>query len=424
MTVLGFDDTDSRTGGMCTTWIASEVARRLPTGAVQDAFLIRLHPAIEHKTRGNGAVALRTSEPPARASELAGEVIDEYAVCDDPDTNPGLVAIQDARKDSLRTFARAAVRRQLTRESARDTLAEVDAEIRGWGNGRGLIGATAAIGAVGAHAAGDPRDPVFADWTYEMIAYRESERWGTDRAVELPNQLPPGPAVWDTRDPVSGEPVCIPRSPCPVLLGIRGDSSDGIRRAARTMDGEPVERAQMFITNQGTDAHLRPGRIGAFEEGHGYWVKGTVSAAPETREGGHVSVRVRENGDACECLAFAPTGRFRDRVRSLRVGDTIIACGEVGTGAIKLEKFAVVHRALTTETTPRCPECDRSMKSAGRGQGYRCRRCDTQAEGKTRTSAARQLERGWYEVPPGARRHIAKPLIRGAYDLPAHPTSG
>ena len=33
----------------------------------------------------------------------------------------------------------------------------------------------------------------------------------------------------------------------------------------------------------------------------------------------------------------------------------------------------------------------------------------------------RDLEVGWYEVPPCARRHIAKPLIRGGFDAPIHP---
>jgi tRNA(Ile2)-agmatinylcytidine synthase len=33
----------------------------------------------------------------------------------------------------------------------------------------------------------------------------------------------------------------------------------------------------------------------------------------------------------------------------------------------------------------------------------------------------RDLELGWYEVPPCARRHVAKPLVRGGFDAPTHP---
>ena len=61
------------------------------------------------------------------------------------------------------------------------------------------------------------------------------------------------------------------------------------------------------------------------------------------------------------------------------------------------------------------------MESAGRGQGYRCRDCARSADGPARRELDRDLERGWYEVPPVARRHVAKPLVRGGFDAPTHP---
>jgi tRNA(Ile2)-agmatinylcytidine synthase len=61
------------------------------------------------------------------------------------------------------------------------------------------------------------------------------------------------------------------------------------------------------------------------------------------------------------------------------------------------------------------------MESAGRGQGYRCRDCGTSADGKAERTVGRDLEEGWYEVPPVARRHIAKPLVRSGFDAPTHP---
>ena len=33
----------------------------------------------------------------------------------------------------------------------------------------------------------------------------------------------------------------------------------------------------------------------------------------------------------------------------------------------------------------------------------------------------RDLDVGWYEVPPRARRHVSKPLVRGGFDAPVHP---
>jgi len=52
------------------------------------------------------------------------------------------------------------------------------------------------------------------------------------------------------------------------------------------------------------------------------------------------------------------------------------------------------------------------MKSAGQGQGYRCRRCGTKADGKVEVLLPREIKPGFYEVPPCARRHLSKPLVR------------
>ncbi len=423
MAVVGIDDTDSRSGGMCTTWIGDEIARRLPRSADPTTYLVRLHPAIPHKTRGNGAVAVAASASAGTMLSVARDVIDEYAVVDDPETNPGAVAVRagDVTNPSRVQFAREAVRGPVTRAAAR-AVVPMDLS-QGWGNGRGLIGAAAAAGAVGATRR-DGRSPVFGDWTFERLAYREPARWGTDRAVTLGDrhEIPPG--TWDTVDHVTDDLVCVPNSPCPVLYGIRGDDPAALRSLGSCFEGEFYTRTRVFVTNQGTDAHLRPGRIGGLRDGRGYRVRGRVVEPPTTREGGHVTFGLAADGDRCQCMAFAPTGRFRKPVRRLRRGDALLACGEWDEGTLKLEKFALVGRALTRETVPVCPRCDRSMKSAGRGQGYRCRRCDEHSAEKCRNDARRQLRCGWYEVPPGARRHLAKPLARGDYELPVHGTSG
>jgi Predicted DNA-binding protein containing a Zn-ribbon domain len=75
----------------------------------------------------------------------------------------------------------------------------------------------------------------------------------------------------------------------------------------------------------------------------------------------------------------------------------------------------------TEQVTPTCPDCGGSMSSAGRNAGYRCRDCGTSAPGKVEQPVERDLEPGWHEVPPCARRHVAKPLVRGGFDAPTHP---
>ncbi len=213
----------------------------------------------------------------------------------------------------------------------------------------------------------------------------------------------------------------MPNAPGPILYGIRGDDPHAVARLAADIQAEPVHVQALFETNQGTDVHLRDAAIGDVQDGRAYRVTGRVIEAPETRAGGHVFVTIGNGTERLACVAFEPTKRFRDRVRALRVGDRITPAGEVGEGTLKLEKFAVRELVEEERVTPTCPSCGRRMESAGKAQGYRCRDCGTEADSKTMVELDRELERGWYEVPPCARRHIAKPLLRGGFDAPVHP---
>jgi tRNA(Ile2)-agmatinylcytidine synthase len=233
------------------------------------------------------------------------------------------------------------------------------------------------------------------------------------------------PAAWDTVDRAAGETVCVPHTPGPVLFGVRGDDPGVVERAADRIESEPVERAVTFATNQGTDAHLRDAPLPAVRDGRSYRTAGTVVDPPKTREGGHVFLTLAADAGAeavatLDCVAFRPTGRFRDHVRALRVGDRVAVCGEVDRGTLKLEKLAVQSLTTTERVSPAC-DCGRRMSSAGRGQGYRCRDCGATAPGRVERPIDRDVERGWYEVPPRARRHVAKPLVRGGFDAPVHP---
>jgi tRNA(Ile2)-agmatinylcytidine synthase len=71
---------------------------------------------------------------------------------------------------------------------------------------------------------------------------------------------------------------------------------------------------------------------------------------------------------------------------------------------------------MTKVGNPRCPRCGKNMKSIGKGQGYRCRRCkikDTDVGVKaTIIEEKRPIYLGNYEVPICARRHLFKPLKR------------
>jgi tRNA(Ile2)-agmatinylcytidine synthase len=417
VTVVALDDTDSR-DGMCTTYLAALLADELAREyAVERRLLVRLNPAVEAKTRGNAACAVHTNAPAAEARRVASDLVERHAATGER-TSPGLVVAPGdpaAVPRGVETFARVAVRDHLGLGDAAATADAAGYAHEGWAGGRGRIGALAAVGAWAA----------FDGWTHERLVYRPRERWGTTRTVDEADVFAAAadayPAAWDTVDREAGEAVCVPATPGPVLFGVRGDEAGVVERVADRIAHEPAERAATFHTNQGTDAHLREAALAAVEAGRAYRVDATVAAAPETRAGGHVHLRLRDGDATLPAVAFEPTKRFRDRVRALRPGDRVTACGEVGGGSLKLEKFAVRALNRTERVTPTCPGCGRSMSSAGANAGYRCRDCGTEESRKVEQEVERAVEAGWYEVPPRARRHVAKPLVRGGFDGPTHP---
>ena len=425
MTVVGVDDTDSRKRGMCTTYLAARIAERIEAagGTVERRLLVRLNPAVERKTRGNAALALHTDLNADAATDLARGELTPLAELDDPRTSPGLVVADcaaEAVPGAIAEFAREAVRGFHDLDDALELADSAGFHTEGWAGGHGRIGALAAVGAFRA----------FEEWTYERIGYRAFDRCGTPREVDEASLFAAAadtyPEAWDTVDRGAQEAVCVPNAPGPILYGIRGDTPEAVRAVAERVESESIERHALFLTNQGTDAHLRDvaaGDLGELRDGRAYCVDCVVAGEPETRRGGHVFVQISGADSDVElaAAAFEPTKRFRDRVRALRPGDELTVCGEVSDGTVKLEKFAVRRLNRTREANPTCPDCGRSMSSAGRNQGYRCRDCGTAAAEKTEVEIDRDLEPGWYEVPPCARRHIAKPLVRGGFDGPTHP---
>jgi tRNA(Ile2)-agmatinylcytidine synthase len=113
-------------------------------------------------------------------------------------------------------------------------------------------------------------------------------------------------------------------------------------------------------------------------------------------------------------MAYEPTKGFRDIVRQLLPGDILLVAGSYKQGTINLEKIFVRSAPdMVRERAPLCPVCGRRMTSAGQNKGFKCRSCSTRSYLVERTTTSRSLQPGWYEVPPSARRHLARPLCRG-----------
>ena len=128
--------------------------------------------------------------------------------------------------------------------------------------------------------------------------------------------------------------------------------------------------------------------------------------------GGHVFFNLSTKFGMLKCAAFEPTKQFRDVVLKLMKGDKIRVFGSIKKDTLNLEKLEVVRLVRNRTVNPKCPVCGKRMESAGKGQPFRCRRCKTTAAEKEVEEIPRDIEEGYYEVPPCARRHLSKPLVR------------
>jgi len=405
--IIGIDDTDSPRG-MCTTYLGAVLARRLLHEGmrVREARLVRLNPNVTWKTRGNAAVALDVAGDRDRAFALACASVEELADFSCENTNPGIVVV-DTKPDPA--FYTKAVTDFCQIDEAITILEDAGAHYRGYKNRRGLIGATAAVASK------------IDDRTSEILVYRQPERWGTPRAVDRQSLFKAEgetfPHTWDTVDTANDVVVCVPHTPDPVLFGIRGESPAWVMIARQKVLSEKPGFEQIWVTNQGTDVHILAGRIGKLQEGLSYKVEGVLTGAPSTTTGGHVSFVMNDGDLAVRCMAYEPTKNFRKIVRQLMPGDVVIAVGSYKKGSINLEKIHIV--SLTSPLTsrpPLCTACTKRMTSDGIGKGYKCKKCGARAKDPEIKEISRTLKPGWYEVPPTARRHLAKPLCRGEPD--------
>ena len=425
---VAFDDTDSLES-MCTTFLATEVVKAL---GVYDLIglprLVRLNPAVPWKTRGNGALCLnfgvgkgecqmvgeidgrpvysyrRMYEEADRdlVLEVAGKVVGGWSRVGEG-ASPGLVVSQV--KPAQRLYWEA-VRGIVRKEDTLRELQRISADMVGWEGGRGIIGASAAM-------AWRPMDR-----TYEIITYRQRERWGTPRELDDASVRDMDlnfPSTFNNFDHRTGRRAISPHTPCPVLFGVRGDDPRQLMSAVFSLRSEPPASWLMFLSNQGTDDHLIRAIPG--QPDRSYDFECVVAGRPRTIEGGHVIVQVRTPKGMLDCAAYEPTKEFREVVRSLRPGDRLRAFGELRSEprTLNLEKLQVLELAPEERkvANPRCPVCGGGTKSQGSAGGFRCKRCSAKTSAPpAMEEVPRHIVPGWYEPPVCARRHLGKPLKR------------
>ena len=137
----------------CTTYIASLIIENVMKRAgvfLDYPMLIRLNPNVPWKTRGNGALCLRIrhdAKLEGEIKEAAVSLVEEHSDLGFEGTNPGVVFFQSEKiPDEIRAFAGNAISGVVTLKEAVRLIQKFGGEALGFKNGRGVIGALAAVG--------------------------------------------------------------------------------------------------------------------------------------------------------------------------------------------------------------------------------------------------------------------------------------
>ena len=417
---IGIDDTDSKKG-MCTTYVGTVVADRAASqGFSLEGYpkLVRLNPNWHLKTRGNCAVSLNVRCNHSRLPDLRNLVlntVEEFAELDCESTNPGVVFYcSTSIPEVLKKFTRAVIQSVVDIEDAEKLAQKIDAEYYKFKLGRGIIGALASIG-----------ETFEQDSTYELIAYRTKDYRGKVRTIDSKSvfEMDRRTRQWtfDNIDANTGEIRITPHTPCPVLFGIRSQDPDVALEAFKLVKvNEPIERWILYQTNQATDAHLVKNTISTTKPLSSAILSGKVSQKPRIIRGGHVIFTLKDEGGEINCAAYEPTRIFRDVIKRLDVGDYVRVYGGVKKKqdlplTLNLEKIEILELAkIPLKMNPECRRCGKRAKSEGKNKGYQCELCGGRfPPGSERyVEKPREVQVGIYEVPPRARRHLAKPLVR------------
>ena len=418
---VGIDDTDSPRMG-CTTYVAAllvDELTKLGCTFVDYPNLVRLNPNVPWKTRGNGAMCLRfmcDEKKISPAMRHVKRIVGKNSDLTHVRTDPAIACLEGDVPAELNAFSKKVIRSIATVKEAEKVAKKFKISCVSLKGRKGIIGAIAAIG-----------ETLKGDHTYELIAYRTSRNRSSPRRVDSESifkmNRETAPFTFNNIDPETGRILITPRGRDPILYGIRGESPEVVLRGRGIVKAnERVERWVIFRTNHGTDDHLsRISNIAEVFPHRPVVVTGRVSTMPRTIPGGHVIVTLSDDSGAIDCAAYEPTGGFRDIVRKLIIGDLVEAHGGIRRGArthaqtLNLEKIKVLDLAQDARfENPRCPKCGKRMESAGRGQGFRCRKCkvDDCTARKKPIIVERELAPGMYLPPPRAHRHLTKPVSR------------
>lgn len=410
---IGIDDTDSP-DGMCTTFLASQIINKFEDNGIEIIDyprLIRLNPFARFKTRGNGAVGLKILNDGNGdlAKKIVLDAVEKLSMFDCDNTNPGVIFYEGEITKEMENYAFRAIYEFITIEEAEEFGKSVGCEIHKFKKGRGIIGSIAAISLP------------LSDCTFELLTYRASENYGAKRRIDYESVYKMDKETFpDTFENIdySEDYIAIePKTPCPVLYGIRSNTVEALKKAGDIVQvSESVVDWCIFKTNQHTDMHIQKTTdISSMNQYGCYEVEGEVKNKPKIIDGGHMFFHIFDESGEIECGAYEPTKNFRKTVSYLRPGDIIKVYGGIGEqNTFNIEKFKVIKLNDIEYKNPIC-KCGKRMTSAGKNKGFKCKKCGNkiQENEKVPIKITRFLKNAqFYETPVSARRHLSKPLCR------------
>ena len=387
---LGLDDTDSLNGG-CTTEVLFQLLENLPEDvSFSNPRLVRLWPFAKQRTRGNASVAVELISEDEQAllafldrwwqehiSVLKGVLAEsDHSERTQYPADPGMVWTSELIVDE--SFYNSAVSSEIQLQNLPDVT-------RYWG-GSGRIGATAAVMW--------PTTP----HTFEAIAWRMDDAEGSRQLdEEALNEVDELSDTFLCRNPKLGTSLLAPRGNSPVLFGIRSWTEAGALRALNILengdDTESIKGSLVFKTNQATGDHLNE-PIEA------------VVRSKSILKNGHVVLDTSEG----TWIAFRQSGNIALLSQWVMKGDTIIGNGLLDAKKTLHLELLKVKNAISEQKRPLCIRCNKSMKSMGRNQGLRCKKCNiTSDKGWVDVERIPPFS-DWVQPPPTSRRHLSKPL--------------
>jgi tRNA(Ile2)-agmatinylcytidine synthase len=409
---IGLDDTDHLESD-CTTKNFNELLNYLADYikfTILSRKLVRLWPFANRRTRGNAALSgvieinMKDEE---RLYNISNDWfkkllinISSHPPCNSP-ASPVLVISRYIFSEKIYWDT---VKGHVDLSTRLNEIKEYECKVYAGESYWGLIGASAAISWV-------PNE----NHSYELIAWRKRSMIGKKRIIdiktitELDRKFP---KTFVNRDPTKNRGLIAPRTPCPVLYGIRGKSPEILEESHNWLQSnDAVENSTDYAihcTNQLTDDHVIP-------------YSGTVISKPVISRGAHASIKVILDGKLNTLVAFSQGGSVNRLLRTLEPGDIISWTGLYSPldSSIHLEKLSLFEPVPRIISRPLC--CNISMKSVGNNQGLRCIKCHSYSEkywiSKIPIMKGIDMIDNWTEPTPSNRRHLSKPLELGPPNL-------